>query len=134
MLYNFLDVNKKLSLATYHIQRKIKGLFCRIYTPIENKSIFGLEDSLITYKEKPYEDKFLIYNLFQESFEGGLDYDPFIEDVYILAPPDDRLALKARVEVEFYGRTLNFIVDDIKNKTPHIESPLFLKFILVPAT
>ena len=133
MLYNFLKVNKKLSLAAYEIQKNIKGLDCKVYAPKDNNSIFGLEDSLIEYEE-PREDKFLIYNLFQEGFEGSENFDAFIDDVYILAPPDDRLSLKTKIEVSFYDTTFYFIIDDIKSKTPQISNPLFLKYILVPAT
>lgn len=98
-------------------------------------SVFGIEDSLITYDEEhPTTGKYLIYNLFQEGMLGFEDFDAFIQNPYLLTLYEEKLDLKSRITVNFYGREFKFVVDEIKSPTPHIENQLFAAHILVAAT
>lgn len=134
MLVNFLNVNKKLSIAAYKIQRNIKGLYCTIQTPRNTKTVYGMEDSLIEYEPCSKKDKYLVYNLFQEGLIGCSDFDAFITNPYILTLYEERLDIKSKVKIDFQGREFNFVIDDRKSPTPHIESQLFVAHILVPST
>lgn len=132
-LYNFLAVNKKYAVSAYKVQRRVKGLLCKVYEPIKATSIFGNKGSVL-YKDSYVEEKYLVFNLFQESDSGGLDFAPFITEPYILTLYDERLPLRARVEVDFYGRVYNFSVDTHRSFTPHVEEQLFIGNMLVAAT
>lgn len=132
-LYNFLAVNKKYAVSAYRIQRKIKGLLCKVYTPIKATSIFGTS-GLVEYESTYTEEKYLVFNLFQESDSGGLDFAPFITDPYILTLYDEKLPLRAKVEIDFYGRVYNFSVDTHRSFTPHVGEQLFIGNMLVAAT
>ena len=135
MLYDFLNVNRKLAVAAYKIQRNIKGLNCIIEKPIQMNSVFGMEDSLITYdEENPITGKYLVFNLFQEGMLGFEDFDAFIQNPYLLTLYEEKLDLKSRITVNFRGRDFKFVVDEIKSPTPHIENQLFSAHILVAAT
>ena len=135
MLYDFLNVNRKLAVAAYKIQRNIKGLNCIIEKPIQMNSVFGMEDSLITYdEENPVTGKYLVFNLFQEGMLGFEDFDAFIQNPYLLTLYEEKLDLKSRITVNFRGRDFKFVVDEIKSPTPHIENQLFSAHILVAAT
>lgn len=133
-LTNFLKVNKTLAIASYKIQRNIKGLDCTIRKPYATKTIYGIEDSLIEYEDSCTTGKYLIYNLFQEGLIGCEDFDAFILNPYILTLWDEQLELKSKVEVDFGGRVFNFVIDDRKSPTPHVKEQLFVAHILVPAT
>lgn len=134
MLTNFLTVNKKLATSAYKIQRNIKGLNCKIWKPFKTETIYGMEDSLIQYDNCPTTGKYLVYNLFQEGLLGCEDFDAFIVNPYILTLWEERLDIKSRVEIDFQGRTFNFVIDDRKSPTPHIETQLFVAHILVAST
>ena len=132
-LYNFLAVNNKYAVSAYKVQRRIKGLYCKIYKPAKATSIFG-QNGLVEYEEDYIEEKFLVFNLFQESESGGLDFAPFLTDPYILTLYEEKLPLRAKVEVDFYGRKYFFTVDTHRSFTPHVEQQLFIGNMLVALT
>lgn len=134
MLVNFLNVNRKLSISAYKIQRNIKGLTCSIWKPYKTDTVYGMEDSLIEYENYCKTGKYLVYNLFQEGLIGCSDFDAFITNPYILTLYEERLDIKSKVRIDFQGREFNFIIDDRKSPTPHVETQLFVAHILVPAT
>lgn len=134
MLVNFLNVNRKLAISAYKIQKNIKGLNCTIWKPRRVETIYGMEDSLIEYDNCPKEDKYLVYNLFQEGLIGCSDFDAFITNPYILTLWEEKLDIKSKVKIDFQGREFNFIIDDRKSPTPHVETQLFVAHILVPST
>ena len=137
-VYKLLNLHKATSTTTFHKLRKLKGLDCFIHPPVTNGgvtegSIFGLED-LVEYEDEDiYPEKVLIFNLFQEGTLGMDQYDTFNE-CYALTLYDEKYSLQTLIEVDFYGRTMTFKVDDHRNITPTIGEQLFVKNILVPAT
>lgn len=146
-VYKLLTLNKNVVVATFNRLVQIKGLWCSITKPApENKlssqyeigkngSIFGMED-LVEYEElEPQREKLLVFNLFKEGISGFNDFDTFTtEQPYILTLYKDRLPLQTLIEVDFYGKHMNFKVDSHNNLTPSVTEPLLLKHILVPAT
>lgn len=134
MLVNFLNVNRKLSVSAYKIQRNIKGLTCSIWKPYKVETVYGMEDSLVEYENCCKTGKYLVYNLFQEGLIGCSDFDAFITNPYILTLYEERLDIKSKVRIDFQGREFNFVIDDRKSPTPHVETQLFVAHILVPAT
>ena len=137
-IYKLLQLNKNTSITTFKRLRKIKGLDCYIHPPVTNGgvtegSIFGLED-LVEYEDEDiYSDKVLIFNLFQEGTMGMDQFDTFYE-CFALTLYEERYKLQTLIEIDLYGRTMTFKVDDHKNITPTIGDQLFIKNILVPAT
>lgn len=132
-IYKLLQVNKNTSLAAYERLRKLKGFDCTVKIPTSEGSIFGLEDLTEYDESNTHRDKLLFFNLFQEASQGYDGYDSFIE-AYALTTFKERLPLQTIVEVEFFGRTMAFKVDDHKNVSPSIHEQLFVKNILVAAT
>lgn len=132
-LYNIMKMNRKAALSAYQRLKSLKGLWCDIYRPTTNGSIFGLED-LVEYDEMVKErDKLLLVNLFQETEQGMEGYDTFI-DAHIITSWDDKLPLQTLVRVDFCGRSMSFKVDHHRNVTPSVCEQLFVKNMLVAAT
>lgn len=145
-VYRLLTLNKNAANSVFNMLKKIKGLQCKIYLPSidnqpvnqyeagRNRSIFGLE-ALADYEpEEYYEDKLLIFNIFQEGYMGDEDFDSFTSNAFCLTTMKDRLPLQTLIEVNFYGRKVFYKVDDHRNLTPSVTEQLFIKNILVPAT
>lgn len=84
--------------------------------------------------EEYYEDKLLIFNIFQEGYMGDDEFDSFTSNAFCLTTMKDRLPLQTLIEVNFYGRKVFYKVDDHRNLTPSVTEQLFIKNILVPAT
>lgn len=145
-VYKLLTLNKNAANAAFEMLKKVKGLECVIsvpaidtqpvqqYEPGRNMSIYGLED-LTDYEEfEKYPDRLLIFNIFQEGYAGGDDFDSFTANTFCLTRYDERLPLQTLIEVNFYGRKIHYKVDDHRNLTPSVTEQLFIKNILVPAT
>jgi hypothetical protein len=126
-IYKILQKNRNASLSVFKRLVKIKGITCRIFIPTNGGSIFGLED-LVNYNAVPDEEKkLLFFNLFQESFIGDYNFDPFVADVFFLTTFDDKYPLQTKIVLDFMGRELSFKIDDHKSLTPHIQEQLFIK-------
>ena len=134
-IYALLNCNKKASIAAYKILCKLKGLTCKIQTPVEKKSIFGYDD-VVDYDEFVTKKKqLLVFGLFKEAGMGGYEeFDTFIDDVYVLTTWMERLPIQTLVEVSFCGKKMSFKVDDHRNAFPTTCQQLFIKNILRPAT
>ncbi len=145
-VYKLLTLNKNAATSVFNMLKKIKGLQCKIYLPSidnqpvnqyetgRNRSIFGLE-ALADYEaEEYYEDKLLIFNIFQEGYMGDDEFDSFTSNAFCLTTLKDRLPLQTLIEVNFYGRKVFYKVDDHRNLTASVTEQLFIKNILVPAT
>lgn len=134
-LTDFLTINRNMALKSFNIALNLKGLNCILVYPIENDSPIGLDDSIVNYNETaPEEKKMLIFNLFQENFQGGNEFDPFIDDVFILTKYEDKLPLQTKVRILLGTRTIEMKVDDVRNLSPHVTEQLFVKNILVALT
>lgn len=145
-VYRLLTLNRNAVISTFNRLKRIKGLECIITKPCTDNmpykqheigqrgSIFGLED-LVEYEEvEGYPDRLLIFNLFKEGFSGFNDYDSFTTDTFALTLYEDKLPLTTLVEVNFYGRHMDFKVDDHKTLAPSVSEQVLIKNILVPAT
>ena len=145
-VYKLLTLNKNAATSVFNMLKKIKGLQCKIYLPSidnqpvnqyetgRNRSIFGLE-ALVDYEtEEYYDDKLLIFNIFQEGYMGDDEFDSFTSNAFCLTTMKDKLPLQTLIEVNFYGRKVFYKVDDHRNLTPSVTEQLFIKNILVPAT
>lgn len=132
-LYNLMQINKNASLKAYEVARQTKGLWCIIKKPIEQSSIFGLDDIAEYDEMQTYTEKLLLYGIFQEAEQGMLEYDTFV-DAYALTLWKDKIELQSIVEVQFCGRTMSFKVDSHRNVSPSTCEQLFIKNMLVPAT
>ena len=62
------------------------------------------------------------------------DYDTFDTDAFALTLYEEKLPISTIVEVNFYGRHMNFKVDEHRSLVPSVSEQLFIKNILVPAT
>lgn len=145
-VYRLLTLNRNAAMSAYKMLKRLKGLNCVVRKPsIEAQpvrqyeeghrgSIFGLED-ITDYEEfEKYPDKLLIFNIFQEGYAGDDEYDTFIANTYCLTPATEKLPLQTLIEVNFFGKRMNFKVDDHRGLTPSVVDQLFIKNILVPAT
>lgn len=145
-VYKLLTLNKNAATSVFNMLKKIKGLQCKIYLPSidnqpvnqyetgRNRSIFGLEALADYESEEYYEDKLLIFNIFQEGYMGDDEFDSFTSNAFCLTTMKERLPLQTLIEVNFYGRKVFYKVDDHRNLTPSVTEQLFIKNILVPAT
>ena len=133
-MHKLLTLNRKAALILFNTLLRLKGLYCDIYNPETNESIFGLDDSIISYPGLPNktDEKLLIFNLFQEGYIGAGDFDPFIQETYILTKYADALPLQTKVVINFLGRQLTMKVDDQKNLFPTTQEQLFVKNTLAP--
>lgn len=146
-VYKLLTLNRNAAISTFKLLKKLKGLDCIVWIPARDAqpskqyeegrrgSIFGYED-LVAYEEyESYADTLLIFNLFQEGFAGmGDDFDTFTSNTYCLTLGSERLPLQTIIEINFYGKRMNYKVDDHKSLYPSVVEQLFIKNILVPAT
>lgn len=134
-IYKLLDKNRKAALSVFNKLLRIKGITCDIYYPVKNNSIFNLEDSLIEYNGVPDETKkLLVFNIFQESFIGQDEFDPFTNEAFVLTTFEDKLPLQTKIILNFMGRKLSYKIDDHRNLVPHIKEQLLIKNIVVPLT
>lgn len=145
-VYRLLTLNKNAATSTFNMLKKLKGLSCIVRKPAlqtqpvkqyetgANHSIFGLEDLTDYENWESYEDKLLIFNIFQEGYAGGDDFDTFTSNTFCLTTNEEKLPLQTIIEINFYGRKMFYKVDDHKNLTPSVVEQLFIKNILVPAT
>jgi hypothetical protein len=132
-IHRALEAYKRTSISAYKKLVKLKGMDCLIRPPVGEKSIFGLED-LVDYDESAtYPKRLLLFNIFQESSMGMMEYDAFIE-CYALTLLHEKLELQTLIDVDFMGRQMSFKVDDHKNIVPAIHGQMFIKNMLVPAT
>lgn len=144
-IYKLLNLNSKASKSVYNLLVKIKGLNCKVTCPADkvNKhdnyehglrgSIFGLEDITEYEVVDSYDKRLLLFNIFQEGSQGMEDYDTFL-DCFCLTLNTEKLPLQTIIEVNFYGRSMSFKVDDHRNLFPNVGEQLFIKNMLVPAT
>lgn len=145
-IYRMLTYSKNAAISTFNKLRRIKGLSCIITKPQDDVlpysqyqqdrrgSIFGMED-LVEYDEvEGYPEKLLIFNLFKEGYNGMNDYDSFDTEAFALTLYEEKLPISTLVEVNFYGRHMNFKVDEHRSLVPSVSEQLFIKNILVPAT
>lgn len=145
-IYKLLMLNKNAATAAFNLLKKIKGLNCIVRKPAldtqpvqqyetgRNRSIFGLEDLTDYENWESYSDRLLIFNIFQEGYSGGDDFDTFTSNAFCLTTFNEMLPLQTILEVNFYGRKMFYKVDDHRNLTPSVVEQLFIKNILVPAT
>lgn len=135
-IYKLLKANKQAAHAIYRVLLKVKGINCLVNKPITKGSIFGLED-LVQYDElAAYEEKLLVFNIFQKGVTGSGEFDPFYSQnqTFILTPNDLQLPLQTKVSLDFMGKRLTLKVDDHQSLTPDVAEPLFVMNILVAAT
>ena len=145
-IYRMLTYSKNAAISTFKRLRRVKGLSCIVTKPQDDVlpysqyqqdrrgSIFGMED-LVEYDEvEGYPEKLLIFNLFKEGYNGMNDYDTFDTDAFALTLYEEKLPISTIVEVNFYGRHMNFKVDEHRSLVPSVSEQLFIKNILVPAT
>lgn len=145
-VYKLLTLNKNAAMSAFKFLRRIKGLKCVVRKPAidyqpyrqheigRRGSIFGQED-LVEYEQwETYNDKLLIFNLFKEGYAGWEEYDTFGSDIFCLTPVEEKLPLQTEIEVDFYGKTMTYRVDEHMNLSPTVVDQLFIKHKLVPAT
>lgn len=145
-IYKLLTLNKNAASAMFEALKRVKGLKCNVYLPSSanqpvehyeegrNRNIFGLEAPADYEEAECYEDKLLIFNLFQETYAGDDGYDAFTSNTFCLTQTKQKLPLQTLIEINFFGKKLYYKVDDHKTLTPTVVDQLFVKNILVPAT
>lgn len=145
-IYKLLTLNKNAASAMFEALKRVKGLKCKVYLPSpanqpvehyeegRNRNIFGLEAPADYDEAECYEDKLLIFNLFQETYAGDDGYDAFTSNTFCLTQTKQKLPLQTLIEINFFGKKLYYKVDDHKTLTPTVVDQLFVKNVLVPAT
>ena len=146
-VYRLLTLNRNAALSVFNLLKKVKGLRCVVTIPEKgnqpvkqyeegrNASIFGLEGRVDYDHRERYNDKLLIFNVFQNGKAGYEEFDTFVtSETFCLTTADEKLPLQTKIEINFYGRKMYFKVDDHDYLSPSVVEQLFIKNILVPAT
>lgn len=133
----YLQIAKRISTRQFKITEQVRGFKCDVYNPIIKHSIYGDEDSLITYPDDPTikDRKYVVFNLFQDMKVGGpSDFDNLFEGepVFIQTLVDEALEKNARVQVYWGDHKFIFKVDTNSGAMPGWDGELFVKNVLEP--
>jgi hypothetical protein len=133
----YFQISKNMSDRLFPIVEKTRGNRCDVFKPIIQHSIYGDEDSLNTYPDKPdiKDRRYIVFNLLQAMKSGGeTDFDNLFqgESPYALTLIKDMLPKNTKLVIYLGDHKFIFKVDTNSDAIPGWNGALFVKNMLEP--